>query len=139
MQCDNPHIHIDIHEAVNLVHILLQVLPNVPKPNQRKKWGKAVVQLVPVAPPPAAQPETTTTTTAVKKPNEFSIDGDLPLKLPRAMRTPATSSGSSNTLRERNSDSSSDGRAHSKENAAAQAPKSPARRAPMSDEKENLG
>ncbi|XP_031377202.1 kinesin-like protein KIN-4C isoform X3 [Punica granatum] len=112
-----------------------QVTPNAPKPNQRKKWGKAVVQLVPVAPPAASQLETTAAA-AVKKPEEFTIEGDLPLKLPRAMRTPAANSGSSSPLREKNSDPSN-GPTHSKENAP-HAPRSPPRRVPTSDEKENL-
>lgn len=127
------YIHILLGEPVNLI-LFSQVKPDVSKPNQRKKWGKAVVQLVPTSPLPADQ--SNTTSMDVKKPEEFTINGDLPLKLPRAMRAPGPSSGSSNTLRERNSDPSG-GPSNSKVNAA-QAPRSPPQRVPVSDEKENF-
>ncbi|KAF7850661.1 hypothetical protein BT93_L5132 [Corymbia citriodora subsp. variegata] len=104
---------------------------NAPKPNRRKKWGKAVVQLVPVAPPPAL-PETTIK--ASEKPDDgISLQGDIPLKLPRAMRTPAPSG--SNVLRERNADQS-DETILSKE-AGVAAPEVLVPQARKSDEKEN--
>lgn len=104
---------------------------NAPKPNRRKKWGKAVVQLVPVAPPPAL-PETTMK--ASEKPDDgISLQGDIPLKLPRAMRTPAPSG--SNVLRERNADRS-DETILSKE-AGVAAPEVLVPQARNSDEKEN--
>ncbi|KAK4787900.1 hypothetical protein SAY86_011733 [Trapa natans] len=100
------------------------VRPDDSKRNRRKKWGKKVaVQLVPVAPPPADQPKTTSSED-VKKPDEsIAINNGLPLKLPRAMRARGPGSVSTNnTLRERNNDP----------------PRSPPRRVPTSDEKENL-
>ncbi|KAH9690362.1 kinesin-like protein KIN-4C [Citrus sinensis] len=74
------------------------VKSNAPKPNQRKKWRKSTIQLVPVA-PPSSQPQETTD---VQKPENSTSETDIPLKLPRAMRS-ATSNGS-NLLRERNVD-----------------------------------
>ncbi|KAK4770489.1 hypothetical protein SAY87_031021 [Trapa incisa] len=100
------------------------VRPDDSKRNRRKKWGKkAAVQLVPVAPPPADQPKTISSED-VKKPDEsIAINNGLPLKLPRAMRARGPGSVSTNnTLRERNNDP----------------PRSPPRRVPTSDEKENL-
>ena len=76
-----------------------QVKSNAPKPNQRKKWRKSTIQLVPVA-PPSSQPQETTD--VQRKPENSTSENDIPLKLPRAMRS-ATSNGS-NLLRERNVD-----------------------------------
>ncbi|XP_030542638.1 kinesin-like protein KIN-4C [Rhodamnia argentea] len=102
-----------------------------PKPNRRKKWGKAAVQLVPVAPPPAF-PETTVK--ASEKPDDgISLQGDVPLKLPRAMRTPAPSGN--NVLRERNADLS-DETTQSKE-AGVAAPEVLVPQERKTDDKEN--
>ncbi|XP_062164836.1 kinesin-like protein KIN-4C [Alnus glutinosa] len=73
------------------------VKPKAPKPNQRKKWRTSTVLLV-SDPPPSSQPENTD---APQKPNNSNAsEGDIPLKLPRAMRSAASNSG--NPLRERN-------------------------------------
>ncbi|KAL4180216.1 hypothetical protein AMTRI_Chr13g91010 [Amborella trichopoda] len=69
--------------------------PKAPKPNQRKKWHKSVVQLVTTTPNPPNSHQTTET----HEPNNAreTIGPNLPpLKLPRAMRLPGA------PLRERN-------------------------------------
>ncbi|KAG7606832.1 Kinesin-like protein KIN-4C [Arabidopsis thaliana] len=88
---------------------------NVPRPSQRKKWKKTVLQLVPVGPP--ALPPTHTNTHLIPEANSVTVDSDtarmpensdsgesnsIKLKLPRAMRS--ASSNGSNLLRERNAD-----------------------------------
>ncbi|XP_058221259.1 kinesin-like protein KIN-4C isoform X1 [Rhododendron vialii] len=104
---------------------------NAPKPNQRKKWRKSVIQLVPVA-APTPQPEITE---AIKKPESSDIEAEIPLQLPRAMRSAASNS---NLLRERNSEQS-DVSVVNKDGSGAPAPTSPPRRQRMTDEKENRG
>ncbi|KAI8550248.1 hypothetical protein RHMOL_Rhmol06G0089900 [Rhododendron molle] len=104
---------------------------NAPKPNQRKKWRKSVIQLVPVA-APTPQPEITE---AIKKPESSAIEAEMPLQLPRAMRSAASNS---NLLRERNSEQS-DVSVVNKDGSGAPAPTSPPRRQRMTDEKENRG
>uniref|UniRef100_A0A1J3HRT6 Chromosome-associated kinesin KIF4 n=1 Tax=Noccaea caerulescens TaxID=107243 RepID=A0A1J3HRT6_NOCCA len=86
---------------------------NVPRPSQRKKWKKTVLQLVPVGPPPPPTPAVSSQEEAnpvnmdleaARKP-ENSDSGEangIKLKLPRAMRS--ASSNGSNLLRERNAD-----------------------------------
>ncbi|XP_023633536.1 kinesin-like protein KIN-4C isoform X3 [Capsella rubella] len=66
---------------------------NVPRPSQRKKWKKTVLQLIPVGPPatPAlpqeeANPVDLEVETATKPENSDSGES-MKLKLPRAMRT----------------------------------------------------
>lgn len=109
-----------------------QAKTKAPKPNRRKKWGKAAVQLIPVAPPPAL-PETTMK--ASEKPDDgISLQGDIPLKLPRAMRTPAPTG--SNVLRERNADPG-DETILSKEEAGEAAAEVLVPQARRSDDKEN--
>ncbi|KAH7849370.1 hypothetical protein Vadar_016870 [Vaccinium darrowii] len=103
---------------------------NAPKPNQRKKWRKSVIQLVPTA-APTLLPESTE---AVKKPESSATEAEIPLQLPRAMRSAA----SNNLLRERNSEQS-DVSVVNKEGGGAPAPTSPTRRQRMTDEKENRG
>ncbi|EOA12365.1 hypothetical protein CARUB_v10025749mg [Capsella rubella] len=83
---------------------------NVPRPSQRKKWKKTVLQLIPVGPPatPAlpqeeANPVDLEVETATKPENSDSGES-MKLKLPRAMRS--ASSNGSNLLRERNADQS---------------------------------
>ncbi|XVF36591.1 hypothetical protein REPUB_Repub19eG0070400 [Reevesia pubescens] len=108
--------------------------PNAPKPNQRKKWGKSTIQLVPVA-PPASQPENTAAlqnpenVEPPKKPENCQSESDIPLKLPRAMRS--ASSNGSKLLRERNADQHDES---SNKEPAVLAPSSPTR---TSEEKEN--
>ncbi|XP_010519726.1 PREDICTED: kinesin-like protein KIN-4C isoform X2 [Tarenaya hassleriana] len=78
---------------------------NVPKPNQRKKWKKTVLQLVPVAPPPSRDEPNNTLpvkTEALRKAESSEAESNtIGLKLPRAMRS--ASSNGINLLRERNS------------------------------------
>ncbi|GMH31245.1 hypothetical protein Nepgr_033088 [Nepenthes gracilis] len=102
--------------------------PNAPRPNRRKNWRKSTVQLVPAA-PPSMQPEN------VELPEQAEMDGtevDLPLKLPRAMRSAASNSS---LLRARNSDQPDEpclGK-----DGGNPAPRSPARRVKKSEDKEN--
>ncbi|XVF39643.1 hypothetical protein PTKIN_Ptkin01aG0050100 [Pterospermum kingtungense] len=110
--------------------------PNAPKP-KRKKWGKSTVQLVPVAPPPSqpenvAAPENPENVEPPKKPDNCPSEPDMPLKLPRAMRS--ASSKGSKLLRERNADQQDE--STNKEQAVL-APSSPVRPTRTSEEKEN--
>ncbi|XP_022768453.1 kinesin-like protein KIN-4C [Durio zibethinus] len=111
--------------------------PNASKPNQRKKWGKSVIQLVPVA-PPASQPENTAApqnpenVDPLKKPDNCLSDSDIPLKLPRAMRS--ASSNGNKLLRERNEDRQDES---TNKEPAVLAPSSPLRPTRTSEEKEN--
>ncbi|XP_010254537.1 PREDICTED: kinesin-like protein KIN-4C [Nelumbo nucifera] len=72
--------------------------PNVPKPNKRKKRQKSFIQLVPVV-QPSNQSENTEAPTRLET---SAVESDVPLKLPRAMRSTAMSNN--NPLKERNSD-----------------------------------
>ncbi|KAA8528360.1 hypothetical protein F0562_035715 [Nyssa sinensis] len=103
------------------------VKSNAPKPNQRKKWKKSVIQLVPTA-PPSSQPEDTG---GLKEPESNPIEADIPLKLPRAMRSAASNS---NPLRERNSDQLD---TSVNKEAGDPALRSPHRQTRTLDEKEN--
>lgn len=108
-----------------------QAKSNAAKPNQRKKWRKSVIQLVPVA-PPSTQSENIE---APLKPDNSASEVDIPLKLPRAMRS--TASNGSILLRERNADQADE--SVNKETVVRPA-RSPARPPPRtSDEKENYG
>ncbi|TXG52671.1 hypothetical protein EZV62_021840 [Acer yangbiense] len=106
---------------------------NAPNRIQRKKWGKSVIQLVPVAPPPS-QPENTEVIVPIKVESSAS-EADIPLKLPRAMRSAAASTGD-NLLRERNVDQS-DESVTKEPNLLA--PSSPAQPKRKTKEKENRG
>lgn len=103
------------------------VKSDAPKPEQRKKWRKPTFKIVPEA-PPSSQPENAE---VPKKPESSVIESDIPLKLPRAMRSTSTN----NTLKERNSDQPS-GTVGGKEGDVP-APRSPHRQARATDEKEN--
>lgn len=79
----------------------------MPRPSQRKKWKKTVLQLVPVGPPASSQEEANPVTLdseAARMPenSESGESNSIKLKLPRAMRS--ASSNGSNLLRERNAD-----------------------------------
>ncbi|KAB2082880.1 hypothetical protein ES319_A05G227700v1 [Gossypium barbadense] len=110
--------------------------PDVPKPNRRKKWGKSMIQLVPVA-PPASEPENAAAADnpekiePPKKPdNSCPSESDtIPLKLPRAMR-----SNGSKLLRERNAEDES---TNTTKEPPALVPTSPVRPTRTSEEKEN--
>ncbi|XWS14910.1 hypothetical protein CRYUN_Cryun35bG0049400 [Craigia yunnanensis] len=114
------------------------VKPNAPKPNQRKKWGKSTIQLVPVA-PPSSQPDNTAApqnpenVDPPKKPDNCPSESEIPLKLPRAMRS--ASSNGSKLLRERNADQQD--KSTNKEPAVL-TPSSPVRPTRTSEEKENF-
>lgn len=100
------------------------------KPNQRKKWRTSTVLLV-SDPPPSSQPESID---APQKPgNSSASEGDIPLKLPRAMRSAASNSG--NPLRERNAGQSD---AVANKEPSVLTPTSPLRQR-RSEEKENNG
>ncbi|KAJ4962241.1 hypothetical protein NE237_022180 [Protea cynaroides] len=103
--------------------------PNAPKPNQRKKWRKSVIQLVPET-PPSNIPEATE---ALSKPEKSTVEPEVPLKLPRAMR-PATVNN--NPLRERNFSMSDESIVN--KDVGVVAPRSP-RQARNSEVKENHG
>lgn len=109
----------------------VQARAKAPKPNPRKKWRKSVIQLVSVA-PPSSQPENTE---APKKAENTAVEVDIPLKLPRTMRS-AASNG--NPFRVRNSDQPDESAANNKETVAS-ASRSPVRQARTLDEKENYG
>ncbi|PHU20482.1 Kinesin-like protein FRA1 [Capsicum chinense] len=112
---------------------------NAPKHNQRKKWRKSTIQLVPVA--PTTQASNTDAPIKTSQPGKVAdasakadnTVGEIdtpPLKLPRAMRSALTNG---NTLRERNSETNDS----AVDLTTPPAPKSPLRQAKPSDEKEN--
>lgn len=80
------------------------------KPNQRKKWRKSTIQLIPT-PQASSQPEKPEATQ--KTENDLNEIVNVPLKLPRAMRSAAANGG--NLLRERNSDQLEDSVSGNKE------------------------
>ncbi|CAI0417547.1 unnamed protein product [Linum tenue] len=137
---------------------------NAPKPSQRKKWRKSVIQLVPVAaaapPPPSTQSESdakivqTTHQTPATAKAPIKVESTAaaattaangretekpPLKLPRAMRAPGSNRGGV-LLRERNAGG---GHGAAADDASGRvnppATRSPARPARTTDEKENYG
>ncbi|KAL6995203.1 hypothetical protein U1Q18_005338 [Sarracenia purpurea var. burkii] len=103
---------------------------NAPKPNQRKKWRKSVIQLVRAA--PTAQLESTE---AVKKPEGSAVETDIPLQLPRAMRSLA----SNNLLRERNAEQPDASVLNKDGDAPAPGSQSRQPQSRPTDEKENQG
>jgi len=138
---------------------LLQAKSNAPNANQRKKWRKSVIQLVPV-PPPTTKSENTEAAPQKADDNGAS-EADIPLKLPRAMRSAApntvseTDNGASEAeiplrlpramrsashggifLRDRNADQAEE--SINKETGVLPT-RSPARPKRTSDEKENYG
>ncbi|KAL7127691.1 hypothetical protein ABFS83_14G268900 [Erythranthe nasuta] len=75
-----------------------------PKQNIRKKWRKSVIQLVP-ATPPVPQPQNVELPEQLKANAEQSkanAETDIPLKLPRAMRSNLTTNN--NHFKEKNSE-----------------------------------
>lgn len=109
---------------------LMQAKSNASKPNQRKKWHKSTIMLV-SGPTPPSQPGNPDV--PQKADNGVASEGDIPLKLPRAMRSAASNSG--NLLRERNAGHSD---AAANKDPAVLTPTSPARQK-RSEEKENNG
>ncbi|KAK9165664.1 hypothetical protein Scep_000855 [Stephania cephalantha] len=98
-----------------------------PRPNQRKKWRKSVIQLVPAVPP--SQPESFEVPT---KTENNAVEDAVPLKLPRAMRSTTLSD---NPLRERNSDQVDE--SIGKRDDSIVISRSPVRQSRYADEKEN--
>ncbi|KAL9229220.1 hypothetical protein vseg_004708 [Gypsophila vaccaria] len=100
--------------------------------NQRKKWRKSVIQLVPVAPPPAASENTEQA--EIPQNNTSTAQANIPSRLPRAMRT---ANSKISLLKDKNSDQG--------DPAVQKDPGEAARRSPVrrpnnkSEEKENLG
>ncbi|XP_038896818.1 kinesin-like protein KIN-4C [Benincasa hispida] len=80
------------------------------KPNQRKKWRKSTIQLIPT-PQASSQPDKPDSTQKIE--NEQNEPVNIPLKLPRAMRSAAANGG--NLLRERNSEQPEDSVSGNKE------------------------
>ncbi|EYU36459.1 hypothetical protein MIMGU_mgv1a000376mg [Erythranthe guttata] len=75
-----------------------------PKQNIRKKWRKSVIQLVP-ATPPVPQPqnvEVPEQSKANAEQSKANAESDIPLKLPRAMRSTLTTNN--NQFKEKNSE-----------------------------------
>ncbi|XAR62078.1 Plus-end-directed kinesin ATPase [Bertholletia excelsa] len=105
------------------------VKSDAPKHNQRKKWRKSVLQLVPTA--PAIQPESTE---VPRQPENGGTDSEIPLQLPRAMRSAASNN---NLLRERNSEFTDTSVVSKERGTPAQS--SPPRQQRTRDEKENRG
>ncbi|CAA2955240.1 kinesin KIN-4C [Olea europaea subsp. europaea] len=89
---------------------------NAPKPNKRKNWRKSVIQLVPATSEAEAPAKL-----------ESNIEADIPLKLPRAMRSAFPNNN--NPLIERNLDQPND----------TTAPVTPHQQARITDGKENQG
>ncbi|XP_057773194.1 kinesin-like protein KIN-4C [Salvia miltiorrhiza] len=89
-------------------------LSSIPKPNLRKKWRKSAIQLVP-ATPPIAQPQNSEAPgqPPIAQPQNSEAPGqskanrenDIPLKLPRAMRSTLTNN---NQLKQRNTEQPSE-------------------------------
>lgn len=106
---------------------------NAPRPAPRKKWRKSVIQLVPAA-PPATQPENEEPTKPMENSTGSTAEANIPLKLPRAMRSAASNS---NLLRDRNSEQGEEPAVNKESGDPAR--RSPVRRAKKSEEKENFG
>ncbi|KMT00214.1 hypothetical protein BVRB_1g020280 [Beta vulgaris subsp. vulgaris] len=118
---------------------------NAPKPIKRKNWRKSTIQLVPAA-PALAQAESVElpekmdisageNVEAGKKVECSTAEANIPLKLPRAMRS--ASSNSSNLLRVRNSERREELVVHKESGEPAR--RSPLRKPKKSEEKENFG
>lgn len=100
-----------------------------PNPSQRKKWKKSAIQLVPTVPPPQLENRE-----SQMKPEDPPIETEIPLQLPRAMRSIAMST---NTLRERNSEHQDNLTANKETRTPT--PSSPRECGIIRDEKENRG
>lgn len=118
----------------------MQSKSNAPKPNKRKTWRKSTIQLVPAAPASGqAENQSVKESNAVEnnaeaKPESSTTETNIPLKLPRAMRS--ASSNISNPLRVKNSE-------HGEEPVVQKESGEPARRSPLrrtkkTEEKENF-
>ncbi|KNA10715.1 hypothetical protein SOVF_141490 [Spinacia oleracea] len=140
---------------------------NAPRPIQRKKWRKSTIQLVPVTPapvqgentelPPVKVETAVENVAAVNKNTDSSenitvgkktgnsssstAETNIPLKLPRAMRSVASSNSNSNSnlLRVRNSEHGEEPVVVQHKESGEPARRSPLRRPKKSEEKENFG
>lgn len=103
---------------------------NAPRPRERKKWRKSTIQLVPAAlhPPQSENVE------PPKQPESSAADPNIPLRLPRAMRS---ASSSNSLLRDRNSEQEEASSVNKEPGDRAR--RSPARKPNKSEEKENYG
>ncbi|KAJ6685675.1 KINESIN-LIKE PROTEIN KIN-4C [Salix purpurea] len=136
---------------------------NASNANQRKKWRKSVIQLVPVPPPTTKSENTEVAAAPLKADDSGPSEADIPLKLPRAMRSAAPNTTVSETdnsaseaeiplrlpramrsashggifLRDRNNADQAE-ESKNKETGVLPA-RSPARPQRTSDEKENYG
>lgn len=79
---------------------MFQGLSSIPKPALRKKWHKSAIQLVPATPPVSHSQNGD----GPEQP-KASGENDIPLKLPRAMRSTLTNN---NQLKQRNVEQSSE-------------------------------
>ncbi|KAJ6391415.1 hypothetical protein OIU77_025401 [Salix suchowensis] len=70
---------------------------NASNANQRKKWRKSVIQLVPVPPPTTKSENTEVAAAPLKADDSGPSEADIPLKLPRAMRSAAPNTTVSET------------------------------------------
>lgn len=146
---------------------MLQGKSNAPRPIQRKKWRKSTIQLVPVTPapvqgentelPPVKVETAVENVAAVNKNTDSSenitvgkktgnsssstAETNIPLKLPRAMRSVASSNSNSNSnlLRVRNSEHGEEPVVVQHKESGEPARRSPLRRPKKSEEKENFG
>ncbi|XP_062097683.1 kinesin-like protein KIN-4C isoform X2 [Humulus lupulus] len=121
--------------------------PNVPKPNKRKKWRTPTIQLVTNPPPPSSQPESSEQShlpPPQPQPQSQKLDNnangtDIPVKLPRAMRS-ATMTIGGDLFKERNVEKTEESSVNKDTAGGALAPpRSPVRQNRTSDEKENFG
>ncbi|KAM6543174.1 hypothetical protein CsatB_007621 [Cannabis sativa] len=118
--------------------------PNVPKPNKRKKWRTSSIQLVTNPPLPSSQPESgeqppqPQPQLQSQKLDNIANGADIPIKLPRAMRSVTTSNGG-NLFKERNAEKTDELSVYKETAGALAPPRSPIRQNRTSDEKENIG
>ncbi|PON91611.1 Kinesin-like protein [Trema orientale] len=112
------------------------VKPNAPKPNKRKKWRTSTIQLV-TNPLPSSQPESNEQPPPQKLDNSVN-EADIPVKLPRAMRSATTTNGG-NPFRERNAEKTEESSVNKEAAGPLAPPRSPVQQSRTLDEKENFG
>lgn len=129
MEIINHHHYRAVFHVTEMPHIAshsFQVKQTGAKPKQRKNWRKSTVQLVPSAPPlPPTAPQNT---------EPVPRNRDIPLRLPRAMSSPAVDSI---PLTDRNAAKPDESMSSNKENVTAVRARSPARPRKNANEKEN--
>jgi len=108
----------------------LQTKSNAPRPSERKNWRKSTIQLVPAA-LHSLQSENIE---PPKQPDSSAGDPNIPLRLPRAMRS---ATASNKLLRDRNSGQGEEPSVNKEPGNRAR--RSPARKPEKSEEKENYG